>query len=229
MHLLKKDFATLSGNPLCGRRCPVSANLLIVFAKTPTAGQVKTRIGAVTGMEAAATIYESMLKNILKESATNEGWHQVIAVTPESDASYFSELGLDLFPQCGSNIGKRMGHALNFGFLSGADRVIVIGSDLPSLTAVDLFEAFSKLETEPCVIGPCLDGGFYLIGCTSKRLKDVLAVLNADISWSTPKVLKEVQALSLKLHCPIFLLPVKQDIDTYDDWVGYLASRNGEK
>lgn len=227
--LMKKEFATLSGNPLYEGRCPVSANLLIVFAKTPTAGQVKTRIGAVVGTEAAVAIYESMLRGIIAESATNETWRQVIAITPESEAAYFSQLGLDLLRQCGADIGQRLSHALNVGIQSGAERVIVIGSDIPTLKAAELGEAFNRLETVPCVVGPSLDGGFYLIGTSAGRLSGLTDVLNSDIHWSTPLVLKELQDLCQKIDLPLSLLPVKQDIDTYDDWVSYLASRNGEK
>ncbi len=207
----------------------MSDHLVIVFAKTPAPGQVKTRIGATVGMEAAATIYEQMLQTVLKESAPHEDWRRVIAVTPESDLSYFSEPGQTLLSQWGSDIGKRLSHALRFGVQSGADRVIIIGSDIPSLTAADLAEAFARLETEPCVVGPSLDGGFYLIGSAANHAGAVCEALNADIAWSTPQVLHQLQAASRQIGLPLSLLPVKQDIDTYEDWLGYLDTTNKDK
>lgn len=207
----------------------MSDHLVIVFAKTPAPGQVKTRIGTTVGMEAAAAIYEQMLNSILKASAPHEVWRRVIAVTPESDPSYFSEPGLTLLRQCGSDIGKRLSHALHFGVQSGADRVLVIGSDIPSLTADDLAEAFARLETEPCVVGPSLDGGFYLVGSAANHAGAVCDALSSDIAWSTPQVLHQLQAASKQIGVPLSLLPVKQDIDTYEDWLGYLDATNAGK
>ena len=204
----------------------MSDHLVIVFAKTPAPGQVKTRIGAAVGMEAAAAIYERMLTSILKESATNELWQQRIAITPESDASYFAERGLTLLRQCGDDIGQRLSHALHWGVQSGADRVIIIASDSPALTSADLADAFSRLDKEPCVVGPCHDGGFYLIGCSARHATAVGEALRSDIAWSTPQVLDQLQAVSRHVGVQLALLPVKQDIDTYEDWVGYLAAHS---
>ena len=89
-----------------------SVRLLIVFAKTPVAGQVKTRLGAVVGPDQAAEIYEHLLETCITASATNDLWQQVIAITPESDKAYFEQRGLEIMRQSGTDLGERMSNAL---------------------------------------------------------------------------------------------------------------------
>jgi hypothetical protein len=203
---------------------PRPDRLLIVFAKTPAAGLVKTRLGAVVGAEQAAQIYQSMLDRVLAQSATNESWQQLVAITPESDAAWFECRGFEVMRQYGNDIGKRIGNALEEGFRRGASRVLIIGSDLPDLTSGEITAAFSRLDSAPAVIGPSADGGFYLFGATAEHGLAASRVLQADIRWSTPSVFAEVEALCQEASLSLSCLPVKRDIDTYDDWLDYQSS-----
>ena len=195
--------------------------LLIVFAKTPEVGQVKTRIGVNSGMQAAAAIYGKMLETTLTISATNKLWEQIITITPESEEAYFKERGLTLTRQCGVGLGNRMSNALETGFQEGAEQIIIIGSDCPTLSRLEIAEAFSLLNKVPAVIGPSADGGFYLIGVTRTSYKTVAQVFREVSMWSTSQVFAEVQERCQSLALPLVKLPIKKDVDTYEDWLDY--------
>lgn len=198
--------------------------LLILFAKTPAAGQVKTRIGAEIGFGQAAQIYETMLETILSSSGGAGRWQRLVALTPDSDAAWFNVRNLPFIRQQGQNLGERMGNALNEGFRQGAAQVMIIGSDIPELGEAEIAAAFLRLDTEPAVIGASIDGGFYLFGANRQFQQQAANVLQANIPWSTPQVLASVHALCRQQSLPLFQLPPKRDIDTYDDWLDYQAA-----
>lgn len=198
---------------------------LILFAKSPVPGEVKTRIGIKVGMEEAATIYQHMLEIALTESTSNEMWQQKIAITPESDEKYFQSRELNCWRQWGDGIGNRMSNMLEQSFLAGADQVILIGSDCPTLGQAELAEIFLLLEKVPAVIGPSEDGGFYLIGVGRECYQTVAHVFRQAISWSTPKVLEQVQHYCRGNNLPLHIVGAKRDIDTYEDWLLYLAAQ----
>ncbi len=198
--------------------------LLILFAKTPAAGQVKTRIGTEVGLEQAAQIYETMLETILSASGGAGRWQRLVALTPDSDAAWFNVRNLPFIRQQGQNLGERMGNALNEGFRQGAAQVMIIGSDIPELGEAEIAAAFLRLDTEPAVIGPSIDGGFYLFGANRQFQQQAANVLQANIPWSTPQVLASVHSLCRQQSLPLFQLPPKRDIDTYEDWLDYQAA-----
>ena len=206
-----------------GRESKVTKHtqLLIVFAKTPEAGQVKTRIGREIGMEEAAAIYQKMLETAIAASASNKLWEQVITITPESEETYFKERGLKLTRQCGTGLGDRMSNALEAGFQEEAEKIILIGSDCPTLSHVEIAEAFSLLNKVPAVIGPSEDGGFYLIGVTRASYKIVARVFREVSVWSTSQVFADVQERCQNLALSLVKLPIKRDVDTYEDWLAY--------
>lgn len=206
-----------------GRESKVTKHtqLLIVFAKTPEAGQVKTRIGVNIGMQEAAAIYSKMLEITLTASATNKLWEQIVALTPESAEAYFKGRDLKITRQCGADLGDRMSSALERGFQEGAEKLVLIGSDCPTLTHAEIAEAFFLLNKVPAVIGPSEDGGFYLIGVTRESYKTVVRVFREAIKWSTPQVFDEVKERCQRLELPLVNLSIKNDIDTYEDWRAY--------
>lgn len=195
--------------------------LLIVFAKTPIAGQVKTRMGSVVGLDRAAGIYEEMLEIVLAESRSNDNWKQIVAITPESAADYFLLRGFDVLRQRGGDIGQRMSDSLTQGFRQGASQVVIIGSDIPTLRRSEIRDAFAMLNSAPAVIGPSHDGGFYLIGANEAGYNIVAHVLQGNIKWSTPEVLAKVSELCVSNSLPWVQLPPKKDVDTYEDWLDY--------
>jgi len=194
--------------------------LLIVFAKSPKPGLVKTRIGAVIGMKEAAMISRELLEIAITESATNDLWEQIIAITPESDEKYFRQT-LQIVRQRGQDLGERISNAFLLGFETGANQVMVIGSDIPTLNREQITNAYRLLDKVPAVIGPSTDGGFYLFGVSRKYCKIATRVFLGDITWSTSQVFAEVDGLCQEAGLPLFTLSENQDIDTYEDWIAY--------
>jgi len=198
---------------------------LLIFAKSPEPGQVKTRIAQQVGPDKAAAIYEEMLNQILQESAAEKRWERILFITPESDSGYFHRQGLRTRVQQGNDLGERMGNAFLESWKLGMEKVVLIGSDIPSLTQGDIAAAFEMLARVPAVIGPSEDGGFYLFGLTKKYLPQAKDLFCLPIPWSTPEVLAEVEKKCRDCQLTLGYLPKKADIDTYEDWIRYQNTR----
>ncbi|MBP2665906.1 MAG: hypothetical protein H6Q76_886 [Firmicutes bacterium] len=194
---------------------------LLIFAKSPDPGQVKTRIAEQVGLDKAAEIYEEMLDQILRESAAQEAWERILFITPESDADYFHRRGLKTRLQKGNDIGERMANALLDASNQDSEKIVLIGSDIPSLKHSDIVEAFAMLARVPAVIGPSEDGGFYLLGVAGQYVPRASELLRQAIAWSTPAVLAELEQWCQVYQFSLEYLPRKNDIDTYEDWIRY--------
>ena len=114
-----------------------------------------------------------------------------------------------------------MGNAFLASWKLGMKKVVLIGSDIPSLTRADIAEAFEMLTRIPAVIGPSEDGGFYLFGLAEKYLPQAKELFCLPIPWSTPEVLAEVEKGCRDSQLTLGYLPQKADIDTYEDWIRY--------
>ena len=198
---------------------------LLIFAKSPEPGQVKTRIAQQVGPDKAAEIYEQMLDQILRESAAAEAWDRHLFISPESDAYYFHRRGLKTRLQKGNDIGERMANALLDASNQGSEKIVLIGSDIPSLNRSDIVEAFAMLARVPAVIGPSEDGGFYLLGLIGICVSRASELLRRPIPWSTPAVLAELEKWCRVYQFSLEYLPLKNDIDTYEDWIRYQNTR----
>lgn len=179
---------------------------VVVFVKNPVEGQVKTRLAAQIGSEAALKIYNHLLK------------HTAQVCQHLSHAVYYSQNVLknddfktpSKYVQQGEKLGDRMRNALQEGFSMGYTHQVLIGSDLPRLSRGLLMQAFDQLAKHEIVLGPAEDGGYYLIGMQAP-FKEVFD----KIDWSTNKVLSQT------LHqCKPYkydLLDILTDIDTEED------------
>ncbi|MEZ6092090.1 MAG: TIGR04282 family arsenosugar biosynthesis glycosyltransferase, partial [Pirellulaceae bacterium] len=181
-----------------------NANHLLIFARLPKPGTNKTRLIPALGGDKATLVYRSLLNRTLDEarrSAATASCVATICFTGGSTAEAMDEFGdaFTLVEQTGESLGDRLKHATTSAFVDGAKRVVVIGTDCPSLTADDLKAAFQQLERHDLVIGPAFDGGYYLIGLAGKH-----SSLFDGIDWSTPIVFQQTtakaQALNLKTH-----------------------------
>ena len=192
---------------------------LLIFARDPSPGRVKTRLIPAFGAEGATRIYRKLLKRSL-DAAIGASSERIELWTdrPPQDPELLQtivESGLRQNTQTGNDLGARMLHALQTA-LASADRAVLIGSDCPSYTAGYLDAAFDALTTHDTVIGPAADGGYVLIG-----LKRTANELFEDISWSTEHVLattrKRLTALNWRWH----ELEVLRDVDVPDDLAFY--------
>ena len=184
--------------------------LLIVFAKNPIKGQVKTRLAKTIGDEKALKVYRYLLANIKQEVQALDvdiAIYYTHFIDHEDDWQHDR---LEKKLQIKGDLGEKMGHAFQQGFAQGYQRIIGIGTDIHDLKAQDVMVGFDRLATNDLCFGPANDGGYYLIGMTYYQPE-----LFRNKSWSTASVLKEtLQDLRTE---NVALLPEKMDIDTYED------------
>ena len=189
---------------------------LIIFAREPILGKVKTRLAASIGDRAAAELYESMLLDVLKGVRQLNGVDAVVywACEEESLPLLAEKYGCRSRRQRPGNLGQRMEGAFEEMFADGCDLCCIIGSDAPDLPPSYILEAY-RLLAEPqtdIVIGPCSDGGYYLLG-----MRQSWPQLFTSILWSSAAVLEQSLAAAEGSGLPVSMLPVWQDIDTLED------------
>jgi rSAM/selenodomain-associated transferase 1 len=185
---------------------------LLVVAKRPAAGQTKTRLCPPLSAESAAGLYECFLRDTLDVMRQVAGVAREVVYLPDHAADYFRALAPDmaLTPQCGADLGERLDQLLTAALAAGAQQAVVMDSDSPTLPATYVAMAFEALDAEAdLVIGPCDDGGYYLIG-----LKRPQPRLFRDVEMSTPDVVRDTLALATALGLRVALLPPWYDVDT---------------
>lgn len=186
--------------------------MLLVVAKQPAAGQTKTRLCPPLTGAAAAALYACFLRDTLDVMRQVPNVERGIAYLPEIALDYFSTLAPDmhLSLQQGSDLGERLDHLLTAALEAGASQAVVMDSDSPTLPADYLVQAFDALAgPSDVVLGPCEDGGYYLIG-----LKRPQPRLLRDVQMSTPHVVRDTLALAEQLGLKVALLPTWYDVDT---------------
>ena len=188
-----------------------SQNCLILFAKSPQQGKVKTRLEADLGKAATLQFYLSLLQKqvSLVEScsfATHSLW-----VDGQDQHQVFGSLAGKGHQQQGCNLGERMENALKSELLQ-FERVVLIGVDCPEMNISYIRSAFQSLKEKDVVLGPARDGGYVMIG-----FKNNVADIFDDIPWGTDQVLDSTlnKIEHLKLEC--CLLETLDDIDTVED------------
>lgn len=189
-------------------------DILIVVSKRPTPGQTKTRLTPALLSEQAAALYECFLKDTLVLMRQVPAVQLEIAFLPENERDYFSTMapGFGLHLQEGADLGARLDHALQHYLKSGNSHVVIMDSDSPTLPAAYLSQAFIALNNgADVVLGPCDDGGYYLIG-----LKRPAPRLLREVHMSTPNVTQETLALAAEEGLKVGLLPIWYDIDEMD-------------
>jgi uncharacterized protein len=186
--------------------------LLIIFTKNPEAGRVKTRLAHDVGEEKALEVYEILRRHTALVTAKVKAERMVFysRFIPSSDLFCTKQFTLHL--QEGVDLGERMLHAISTGFETGFRHIVLIGTDCYELSSNILDDAFSALERSDAVVGPAIDGGFYLIG-----LNMLITELFLNRQWSTPEVLKETIEVLQRRTIPYELLSELSDIDTFDD------------
>lgn len=173
-------------------KCFPSKKSIVVFAKYPEPGKVKTRIGNYLGHDYSCMIYEAMLLDLIDKLAFQDLCSCCFYVyPPEKTAAFAASYSLNndsVFPQKGFDLGMRMFNSLMEQINMGADEVVCIGSDIPAISLVHIDSAFSILSSHDAVLGPADDGGYYLIGTRKKVVSDFYF---SGISWSSSSVLSE--------------------------------------
>jgi len=167
------------------------APALLVFAKEPVAGHVKTRLAATIGVEAAARVYRDLLATTLAHA--HAAWrsrivdHIELWCASDGDIAFLRGIGTAFgaarYMQAGGDLGERMTHAMRDAFTRSAS-VLLIGSDCPLLEPARLAEAGSALAEHEAVLVPAEDGGYVLVGARRE-------LPFADVRWSTQHALAD--------------------------------------
>lgn len=185
--------------------------LLILFARAPDVGQVKTRLAPALSAAAAARLQKAMIADLLALTDPLPS-RRMLACTPTTAHPFFLECAMGhqiiLRKQEGVSLGDRMAEAMAWGFGEGFQKVVIIGVDSPTLPVAFLLEAFEQLETGHTVLGPTLDGGYYLIGARQSA-PDVFT----NIAWGTDGVLTETLNRLNEQRVSCHLLPFWYDVD----------------
>jgi uncharacterized protein len=186
-------------------------NALVVMAKRPLPGHTKTRLCPPLTPEAACDLYEGFLRDTLDLMRGTPDVVRIIAYLPDTDQDYFSALAPDfeLIRQRGDSLGERLDAITTQCLANGFDQVVVMDSDSPTLPPHIASYAFESLKNTDVVLGPCDDGGYYLIG-----LKQRAPHLLRDMPMSTPTVLVDTIRVAKRANLGVSLLPTWYDVDT---------------
>lgn len=208
---------------------------LVIFAKAPIAGQVKTRLCPPLTHDEAATLHGSFVIDMLertKVAATKLKLpiDRYLACAPSSALVFFKIMeerqSVNLIDQVGDDLGARMQQAFETLFAKGYERVFIVGTDIPSLPLDHYKQALALLDAHDVVLGPATDGGYYLIGLKHRRPE-----LFANIAWSTDHVLAATQEKAASLGLKTALLSAWRDVDTIDDLKALMeaSAQDGKK
>ncbi|MBW1991799.1 MAG: TIGR04282 family arsenosugar biosynthesis glycosyltransferase [Deltaproteobacteria bacterium] len=204
-----------SGKSNPGQSCsPTPARaLLLIFAKEPVPGQVKTRLSPPLSPAQAAELYRCFLADVMEEMARLSGVDLAVAHDPAPARDFFAALappGTRLVPQARGNLGRRLKEAVDWGFSLGYPAVLVRNSDSPDLPGEFVREGAEALLAgrADAVLGPCPDGGYYLVG-----LRQPCPELFQQVAWSTPAVLQQTLERAGEVGLQVHLLPPWPDID----------------
>ena len=215
-----RDTLVVAGMAMAeGKPAPVPAadmnNTIILFFRYPRLGKVKTRLARVVGAEQALELYRSSLRKTMQTARALPHCRLAFAVEPPHAVSLLKKKygeQVDVYAQHGTDLGERMQRAIRQALSLGANKVILVGADIPALSERILTEAFLELERHQVVLGPAADGGYYLIG-----MKRSIPELFSGIAWSTDTVFSATLAILARDGITYSLLPELHDLDDADD------------
>ncbi len=187
-------------------------NALIIIAKYPEKGKVKTRLAGTIPDDQILRLYTDLLNTTIKKLGSVPETDTHIAHAPHNAGDYFTRFRLNLIPLHERDLGKNMFEAFDFVFKRGYQKVALVGADIPDLSANIILNAFEVLNNHDLVYGPASDGGYYLVGMR-KLIKEVFE----DIPWSSEKTLSKSLSRTRDLDLTAGFTETLSDIDTVED------------
>jgi rSAM/selenodomain-associated transferase 1 len=191
---------------------------LLVFLKYPVAGKVKTRLAASIGPERAADLYRQWIGLVFAQLQPLRDQVRIVACydgVPQHAFAPWHPLADEWWPQPAGDLGRRLHDAFEKAHAHEGP-VAAIGTDCLELDALALQQALDILAERDVVFGPATDGGYYLVG-TARPLPGFFG----GIPWSSPGTLAAHVALCRDQGWSVGLLPVRRDIDTWEDWLSH--------
>ena len=214
------------GGPVGPRRC------LVVLARWPSPGRCKRRLATGLGPGGtvlAARIQTRLLRHtvaVARAASPELGFDLVLAVDglgPGARRRWGQQLGVaHLGDQGPGTLGLRMQRQWQRAFGAGAEQVVLVGTDLPDLAGADLAAAFRALDAGPLVLGPALDGGYWLIGLNRGGFHQAGAALMAGQPWGTAAVLEGCLQAARQRGLAAQLLRCQGDLDRRADLAPWL-------
>ena len=192
---------------------------VIVFAKRPRSGEVKTRLAASLGVDMALQVYRELLTDVVSKLSHAEAWDFSLAVTPDEsvDDEEAWPVRAPRRAQGGGDLGQRLERVL--AGATQAQPVLVVGSDVPGLTARAVQDALDRLAEVDMVLGPSPDGGYWAIGAS--RPSPPAGWLDG-VRWSSPHALEDTleRAVAAGLDAAVLDLWLEDvdDIASYRRW-----------
>jgi len=196
------------------------AQRLLVFARVPELGRVKTRLAASIGADKALAVYQAMLRELLggiglstPETEVEVMWAPTENANGDVLRRAFGERSLSM--QTGATLGDRLAMAFSerFFFLR-TQKIIAIGVDDPRLRRDIIDHAFGLLDSVEWVVGPAADGGYYLVGCRAAAFNTAIFT---GVEWGTSSVLGTTMARIREWESTVAVLPQRYDIDVLED------------
>ena len=200
--------------------CQPGEDCAILFARTPVPGRVKSRLWTHLTPEQACQLHWACTQDtaaLLNHALPQLPKWLFLSDAPNADISLPS--GFRCAVQEGADLGERMAAAFTGAFASGARRVVIFGSDSPTLPERIPQQAFDSLDDSDLVLGPTEDGGYYLIGC--RRFDPHLF---QSVAWSTPRTLQQTLSNAERLAYRVAVLERWFDLDEWKDVERFLAT-----
>mgnify|MGYP002630085051 CR=1 FL=1 len=191
----------------------VYENAVILFARDPLRGQVKTRLSSFLDDEAILKLYICFVEDSLEKIRKVSHADCFVGISPSNLSGFFNGIegsDMNLFVQQGKDLGAKMRQAFVDRFEEGYKKVVIIGSDSPSLPVTYIDKAFAS--DKDIVLGPSTDGGYYLIGMAG-RVSEVFD----GVVWGSDKVLDDTLERVQESEASLELLPVWYDVDFPQD------------
>ncbi|AHM57044.1 hypothetical protein EAL2_c17490 [Peptoclostridium acidaminophilum DSM 3953] len=189
---------------------------LILMTRIPVPGKTKTRLMEILSPEECAALHECFLKDVFAALELLDDVDIYVSHTTEGDLDILKAIvprGVEFLPQKGEKLGERMNNAVAEVLLRGYSKVMLIGSDIPGLQPCDIDDAFSRLDANDVVLGPTLDGGYYLVGMKSLHAR----IFDDSLKWGNKSVLEGTLDIANKLGLETGLAAKYRDIDTRND------------
>ena len=187
---------------------------LIIFIKNPVLGAAKTRLAKTIGDQKALEAYLKLLEHTRKVSRKIKAqkflfYNQFIDEQDEWANHMFSKQ-----LQVKGDLGEKMKAGFDFVFQAGYEKAVIIGSDCGELNHAIIERAFAALDQRDFVIGPALDGGYYLLG-----MKQFAAFPFENKQWSTSTLFETTVAEIIRKKQSVYQLVALNDVDEYEDWI----------
>jgi rSAM/selenodomain-associated transferase 1 len=196
---------------------PTGQSDLLVFLRPPRLGEVKTRLAATLGEAEALRVYQFLLDRTLETASAVNARRWLYCADKSRYQAKDAAGRFEEAVQHGDDLGARMAGAFQDTFRRRPTRAVLIGTDVPELSVHIIEAAFHALQDRDMVIGPALDGGYYLLGLTQLHPQ-----LFEHMPWSTGQVYAKTMQCAQSLGLQVHILPKLRDIDIEADWFDFL-------